>query len=206
MRVYKSIDLLEVIRRKGIVETFFHGINSALGMILSKINIFWLQIRAYDIDSSVNLRGNNLFFQSRKNSIKINKNCEIGYGVKLYAGFEGKIEIKNNVCIFDYTIIDVHNKLEIGENCLVAPFCYIGDYDHVLKDSNLPILDQGYVSKPIRIGANVWIGARSIILKGVTIGDNTVIGAGSVVTRDIPSNSVAVGNSARVIKRITNRQ
>lgn len=53
---------------------------------------------------------------------------------------------------------------------------------------------------PIVVGNNVFIGFRSIILPGVTIGDNCVIGAGSVVTRDIPSNSVAAGVPARVIR------
>lgn len=53
---------------------------------------------------------------------------------------------------------------------------------------------------PIRVGNNVYIGIRSIIMPGVTIGDNVVIGAGSIVTRDIPSDSVAVGAPARVIK------
>ena len=56
------------------------------------------------------------------------------------------------------------------------------------------------LTKPISIGSNVYIGARSIIMGGVTIGDNVIIGAGAVVTRDIPSNCVAVGVPARVIK------
>ena len=49
-----------------------------------------------------------------------------------------------------------------------------------------------------QVGSNVFIGAGSIILPGVTIGNNVVIGAGSVVSKNIPGNSVAVGNPARV--------
>lgn len=52
------------------------------------------------------------------------------------------------------------------------------------------------------IGDNCWIGGSSTILPGVTIGDNVTIGAGSVVVKDIPSNSVAVGNPARVVRNI----
>ena len=52
----------------------------------------------------------------------------------------------------------------------------------------------------IKIGNNVFIGMRSIILPGVTIGDNVIVGAGSIVTKDIPSNSVVAGVPARVIK------
>lgn len=52
------------------------------------------------------------------------------------------------------------------------------------------------------IGKNVWVGGSSVIMPGVTIGDNAVIGAGSVVTKDIPANTVAVGNPARVVKEL----
>jgi maltose O-acetyltransferase len=51
----------------------------------------------------------------------------------------------------------------------------------------------------VQIGNNVFIGTGSIILPNVRIGDNVVIGAGSVVTRDIPDDSLALGNPARVV-------
>lgn len=63
---------------------------------------------------------------------------------------------------------------------------------------NFTVLDEARVS----IGDNCWIGGSSTILPGVTIGDNVTIGAGSVVVKDIPSNSVAVGNPARVVRNI----
>ena len=50
----------------------------------------------------------------------------------------------------------------------------------------------------------MWFGAGVTVLPGVTIGDNVVIGAGSIVTKDIPSNVVAVGNPARVIRSLEN--
>lgn len=53
---------------------------------------------------------------------------------------------------------------------------------------------------PIKIGNNVFIGTRVIILRGVTIGDNVIIGAASLVTKDIPSNCVAAGVPAIPIK------
>lgn len=55
---------------------------------------------------------------------------------------------------------------------------------------------------PISIGDNVWLGGGVIVCPGVTIGANTVVGAGAVVTRDLPANVVAVGNPARIVRKI----
>ncbi len=57
-------------------------------------------------------------------------------------------------------------------------------------------------AEPITIGDNVWLGGGVIVCPGVTIGENTVVGAGAVVTKDLPANTVAVGNPARVIRSI----
>jgi serine acetyltransferase len=54
----------------------------------------------------------------------------------------------------------------------------------------------------VNLANNVWIGDGAIVCKGVTIGKNSVIGAGSVVASDIPGNSIAVGNPARVVKQL----
>jgi hypothetical protein len=56
------------------------------------------------------------------------------------------------------------------------------------------------ITKPIVLGNDVYIGNNVIILPGVTIGDKVIVGAGAVVTKNIPSNSVAVGIPAKVIK------
>lgn len=52
----------------------------------------------------------------------------------------------------------------------------------------------------IIIGENVWIGSDVRICKGVKIGDNAIIAACSVVTKDVPANSIAAGNPARIVK------
>jgi carbonic anhydrase/acetyltransferase-like protein (isoleucine patch superfamily) len=49
---------------------------------------------------------------------------------------------------------------------------------------------------------NAWVGDSAIVCKGVTIGENSIIGAGSVVTDDVPPNTIAAGNPARVVKEL----
>ena len=51
----------------------------------------------------------------------------------------------------------------------------------------------------VHIGSDVFIGVGSIVLPNTTIGNKVVIGAGSVVAKDIPDNSVAVGNPIRIL-------
>ena len=161
----------------------------------------FLRLRGYDIDFSVVLGGKNAFFQSEKGAIKIGKNCKIDDLVVIKTGFNGSITIKPNVSIYYSTLIDSQSRLEIGENTLISPFCYICNYDHKFENTDKPIKEQGYNPKPVIIGSDVWVGARTVILKGVRIGKGAVIGGGSVVTKDIPPYSVAVGNPARVVKK-----
>lgn len=85
----------------------------------------------------------------------------------------------------------------IGVNTLVASGTTILCHEHVRRDEN--DIKNPWVTNTY-IGRNSFIGVGSTILPGVRIGDEVIIGASSVVTKDIPSNSVAVGNPARVVK------
>jgi acetyltransferase-like isoleucine patch superfamily enzyme len=86
----------------------------------------------------------------------------------------------------------------IGDNTLIASGTTILCHEHVKRD---PIDKRNpWITNTI-IGKNCFIGVGTIILPGVCIGDEVLIGAGSVVTKNIPSNSLAVGNPARIIRR-----
>lgn len=97
-------------------------------------------------------------------------------------------------CIID----DAHCWLiECGDNVTLAPRVHILAHDASTKK----FLGYTRIGK-VKIGDNVFIGAGSIVLPGVEIGNNVIVGAGAVVTKDIPSNSVAAGVPAKVIKDI----
>jgi len=88
--------------------------------------------------------------------------------------------------------------IEVGNDVTLAPRVHILAHDASTKRQ------LGYTRiAEVKIGNNVFIGAGSIILPGVHIGDDVIIGAGSIVSRDIPSNSVAVGNPCKVISSYT---
>ena len=92
-------------------------------------------------------------------------------------------------------------KITIGDNVFIAPDVCIVTEEHAM-DVEQRVAGLEY-THPVTIGDNVWICTGAIILPGVTIGADSVIGAGSVVTKDIPDNTIAVGNPCRVLRTIT---
>lgn len=117
--------------------------------------------------------------------------CDYGYN----------IEIGDNFFANHNTVILDCGKVTFGDNVFVAPNCGFYTAGHPIDfERRNKGLEYAY---PISVGDNVWIGAGVHIMPGVTIGSNVVIGGGSVVVKDIPSNSVAVGNPCKVIRPIT---
>ncbi|WP_394927468.1 sugar O-acetyltransferase [uncultured Robinsoniella sp.] len=95
-------------------------------------------------------------------------------------------------------------KINIGDNVFIAPNVCIITEEHAM-DTAQRIQGLEY-THPVTIGDNVWICAGVIVLPGVTIGANSVIGAGSVVTKDIPPDSLAVGNPCKVIRKVNENE
>lgn len=96
---------------------------------------------------------------------------------------------------FNCNFVD-DGKIIIGKKVMFGPAVTIATVGHPIA----PDMRDYMYTDPVTIGDNCWIGAGSVICPGVTIGENCVIGAGSVVVKDIPANSVAVGNPCRVVR------
>ena len=100
---------------------------------------------------------------------------------------------------FNLTLVD-DTHIYVGDHTMFAPNVILATAGHPLLGA---LRQRNYqYNMPVRIGRNCWLGAGVIVLPGVTIGDNTVVGAGSVVTKDLPSNVLAVGTPARVLREI----
>ncbi len=96
------------------------------------------------------------------------------------------------------TFVFASKSIQIGDDCLIAPFVYIVDSDHEMK-RGVKINQQPNQTSPVIIGNDVWIGTNVTILKGVTIGDGAVIAANSLVNSDVPSNMIYAGIPAKKI-------
>lgn len=122
----------------------------------------------------------------------------------------GKVKLifGKNIQINDYVHIVAMDKIVIGDNVLMASHIFISDNSHGSykcnfedSDPRIPPTEREYVTAPIKIGNNVWLGEGVCIMPGVTIGEGCVIGAHSVVSKSIPDYSIAVGAPARVVKK-----
>lgn len=149
--------------------------------------------------------GNNVFL----NSDFKRSNTSLTTKVKLITGTNGIIKIGNN-CDINGTCFVAYKEIEIGDFCQFASSTIISDTDfhpvnpefRLLQIKGEPFPLNSVSKEKMKIGNNVWIGWGVIVLKGVTIGDNSIIAAGAVVVSDVPSNSIAAGNPAKVIKHI----
>ena len=116
------------------------------------------------------------------------------------------INFGKDVWVGYFCMIDGSGGLDIGDNVTFSSGVHVYTHDSSFyrlynrkkDEQNGTHIDRA----PVKIGNNVQIGANSIVLKGVTIGDNVVVGAMSLVKDDIPSNSIAVGNPCKVLKKI----
>jgi acetyltransferase-like isoleucine patch superfamily enzyme len=134
-------------------------------------------------------------------SVCIGEGCILG-SLFIYAAPGSSVVIGHRVGFNGLIRLLLHEaqSITVGDECLFG-----GEVDMTVSDMHSIVnAETGERINPpgsVTLGSRVWVGQKSTILKSVTIGSDAVIGAGSIVTRDIPSNCLAVGNPARVVRQ-----
>jgi acetyltransferase-like isoleucine patch superfamily enzyme len=123
-------------------------------------------------------------------------------GIKFSGDIDKTGFIASNV---KFDSVSYMEHIEIGEETTISTevLFLVHDYSIGSAIRSIRPVTKGalpYILKGIKIGNNVFIGAKTIILPGTTIGDNTIIGAGSVVKGNIPAGVIVAGNPAKIIK------
>ena len=136
------------------------------------------------------------FFSGVQLNIKKTASVEFGNGVMI--GRNTSITVRENAVFLMGEMsslnadckITCQERITIGSNTIFGPNVLVYDHDHIFDRSG--VRRNEFVTKPVVIGNNCWIGAGTIILKGTTIGDQCVIGAGSIVKGNIPSRTILI--------------
>lgn len=111
----------------------------------------------------------------------------------------GSVRIGSRTGIGPFCILYGHGNLEIGADCMIASHVVCIPENHRFARTDLPMREQGVERRGIRIGNDVWLATRVVVLDGVSIGDGAIIGAGAVVTRDVPPYAIAYGVPAQIV-------
>lgn len=172
-------------------------INSLLrapAVVASRIRIIWLRALGARIGKKCWLR--DIWVPRNPWDIQLEDAVAVDRHVTLVASGPPKegprILIGAHSYVNRFTIIDAHESIRIGKDCLIGPFCYISDADHS-HAAGKRIAIQPMSKAPVVIGNGALLGAGVTVLKGVTIGEGAVIGAGAVITKDVPANAIVTG-------------
>lgn len=117
------------------------------------------------------------------------------YGIGLKMG--------SNCAIGDFAHFGASGGIEIGNDVIMGAYISFHSENHNFRDTSKLIREQGVTSKGIKLGNNIWVGAKVTFLDGCSIGDNSVVAAGAVVSGSFPENSIIGGIPAKVIKTIS---
>lgn len=166
------------------------------------------------------LNSNNIVFGK---SVTIGSHCEIdGYAsekivfgdcVKIgsyskllstshFSKFGKGLKMGNNSAAGDFTHFGAPGGIEIGNDVIMGSYVSFHSENHNFSNTTKLIREQGVNSKGIKLGNNIWVGAKVTFLDGCEVGDNSVVAAGAVVISKFPCNSIIGGVPAKIIKSI----
>lgn len=147
------------------------------------------------------------YLRGGKKRFRYGRGFTCGYSCRFdLAGKGTPLVVGENCKLNDRVHISAHESVVIGDNVLMASNIFISDNSHGSYgvDGSRPDIrpdDRKVVTKPVRVGNNVWIGEGAAILPGVTVGSGVIIGTNSVVTHNVPDNTIVVGSPAHIVKK-----
>jgi acetyltransferase-like isoleucine patch superfamily enzyme len=170
-------------------------------------NCRFLNIRNISIGQHVTIENNSTIDGFASEKICLGNNVKIGSYSKVtctsHLSKYGKgLKMGNNSAIGDFTHFGASGGIEIGDDVIMGSYISFHSENHIFSDNSKLIREQGVVSKGIKIGNNVWVGAKVTFLDGAIIGNNSVVAAGAVVNDVFPDNVVIGGVPAKILKTI----
>lgn len=123
-------------------------------------------------------------------SARNNLNIFVQHGILI---FEKGCFVNNN-CSFNCL-----ERIVVGENTIFGESVKVYDHDHLINEDYSSCKNK-FVTSPVIIGANCWIGTNTVILKGVSIVDNVVVGANSLVNKSIKEPGIYVNKNGSLTK------
>jgi maltose O-acetyltransferase len=103
-------------------------------------------------------------------------------------------------CRLNGAHFEAKTQIRVGINCIFGSATIVDTDLHSIYPDRMTNPQASVATSPIEIKNNVWVAGKTGVLKGVTIGENSVVGFGAVVSRDIPSDVIAAGNPAEIVK------
>jgi maltose O-acetyltransferase len=132
----------------------------------------------------------------RKHAV-LGKNVHIAEDVRIIE--PNRLTLGDGAGIAPGAVLDCRGGLTIGADTMIGIDAVLLTTSHRFHSTKVPMRLQGLDAAPLAIGADVWVGARAIILPGLTVGEGSIVGAGAVVTRDVSPYTIVVGSPARKI-------
>lgn len=119
-----------------------------------------------------------------------------------FSKFGKGLVMGNNSAVGDFTHFGAPGGIEIGNDVIMGSYVSFHSENHNFSDASKLIREQGTTSKGIKLGNNIWVGAKVTFLDGCSVGNNSVVAAGAVVNGSYPDNVVIGGIPAKVIKTL----
>lgn len=184
--------------------------------------------RGFLLEGKVLFIGSNVKIKNRRNirfgrGVTIERNCVIdGFARKMVcigqnvrigsysiisstshmSAFGQGYSIGDNTGIGEFAYLGAAGGIEIGKDVIMGQYVSFHSQNHTFSEKNKLIRDQGTTSSGIRLGNDIWVGAKVTFLDGSEVGSHSVVAAGAVVTGKFPSHVVIGGVPARIIKDI----